>query len=329
MKIEKSIRDHYILLEDSYQLVSSDVEGLLKDACERNGWIFTSRIKDPQSYALKLATGREIDDFFGCSIVVPTLDEVPEAVSLVGNCLVVIDKKPKETISHRPTEFQFDSVRLYCKLKSSVNPAPKHDLKFEVQVKTLLEEAWSKATHDFSYKGGDISWAKERIAAQLKAMLDNVELSISQIGLLSSSPNLHKKHRDYENRSVLLAYLRDELGSAPGVILPADLRRLTDIVHGLLTFMNANVGNLRQWIAEETAIGRGTQTTDLSAYSMILQSAMNQNSAGFAAGLKQAKSKQKVFVTHEVTVPADIDLEDNPKVIRIPQPRRQKLDAEG
>jgi ppGpp synthetase/RelA/SpoT-type nucleotidyltranferase len=325
VKVEKSIRDHYVALEDVYRLISSDVDDLLKEACEKNGWIYNSRIKESQSYALKLATGREIDDFLGCSIVVPTLGEVPEVVDLVESCLVVVDKKPKETIRHRPTEFQFDSLRLYCQLKGSVNPAPKHDLKFEIQVKTLLEQAWSQATHDFSYKGSDISWAKERIAAQLKAMLDNVELSISQITMLSSSPNLDRKHQDYESRATLLAYLRDELGGNSGVILPADLRRLTDIVHGLLKFMNAGLDDLRQWVVDETALGRGTQVTDLSAYSMILQSAMNQNPAGFVAGLNETKNRQRIFVTDEVTVPAAIDLGKNPKIVRIPQPVRETL----
>ena len=329
MKIEKSIRDHYVALEDVYKLVSSDVAGLLKETCDNNGWIYTSRIKEQQSFALKLATGREIDDFLGCSIVVPTLHEAPAALALVESCLAIIEKKPKETISHRPTEFQFDSLRLYCKLKDSVNPAQKHDFKFEVQIKTLLEQAWSKATHDFSYKSGDISWAKERIAAQLKAMLDNVELSISQIGLLAASPNLDRKHRDYESRATLLAYLRDELGGASGVILPTDLRRLTDIVHGLLKFMNANLEDLRQWIVDETALGRGTQVTDLSAYSIILQSAMNQNPTSFVAGLNEPRTRQKVFVTDEVTVPASINLAKNPKVVRIPQASRVTVDAAG
>lgn len=328
MKIEKSIRDHYVSLEDVYLILSTDTEDLLKEACENNGWTYNSRIKTLQSYGLKLATGRDIDDFLGCSIVVPTLSEVPAAVALVEDCLLVFDRKPKGTISHRPTEFNFDSLRLYCRLKDSVNPTRKHELPFEIQVKTLLEQAWSKATHDFSYKGGDISWAKERIAAQLKAMLDNVELSISQIGPLSASPHLDRKHRDYESRAALLTYLKDDLGTASGVILPSDLRRLTDIVNGLLKFMNSTLEDLRHWIAEETTLGRGTHVTDLSAYSMILQAALNQNPDGFAAGLASTKGRHKVFVTDEVTVPLGLDLAGNPKVVRIPQRAPKTLGTE-
>lgn len=317
MKVEKSIRDHYILLRDTYELIAGDVDGLLKEACEKNGWSYTSRIKEVQSYALKLATGREVDDFFGCSIVVSTLADVPAAVELVESCLVVIDRRPKETINHRPTEFQFDSLRLYCRLMDSVKKTLKHDRKFEVQVKTLLEQAWSRATHDFSYKGDDISWAKERIAAQLKAMLDNVELSISQISSLSLSPNLDRRHRDYEARAKILSFLRDELGAEQGVILPSDLRRLTDIVHGLLKFMNSSLDDLRRWIANETKNGRGTLVTDLSAYSIILQSAMNQHPAGFNTGLNSSNGSRRVFVTGEVVIPSDITLGENPRVVRI------------
>ena len=177
-------------------------------------------------------------------------------------------------------------------------------------MKTLLEQAWSRATHDFSYKAGDISWAKERIAAQLKAMLDNVELSISEIGSLASSPNLGRRNRDYEDRATLLAYLRDELGGVSGVILPSDMRRLTDIVYGLLKFMSANLDDLRKWICDETVACRGAQVTDLSAYSIILQSAINQNPAGFVAALGDTRARRKVFLTDEVVVPSGIDVGD-------------------
>jgi ppGpp synthetase/RelA/SpoT-type nucleotidyltranferase len=317
VKIEKSIRDHYVSTRDVYGPISDDVANLIKEACEKSGWIYTSRIKDMQSYALKLATGREVDDFFGCSIVVPTLGDVSSAVELVSSCLVIVDRRPKETITSRPTEFQFDSVRLYCELKDSVHPTPKHGRKFEVQVKTLLEQAWSQATHDFSYKGGDISWAKERIAAQLKAMLDNVELSISQISLLSSAESLNKKHKDYDSRADILRYIKEELGLKSGVILPRDLRRLTDIVNGLLKFTGSGLADLRRWIEDETVEGRGTLVTDLSAYSIILQSAMNQNPKGFNAGLTSSKSNLKVFVTNEVVIPDSIILGDNQRIVRI------------
>ncbi|PTQ61212.1 ppGpp synthetase/RelA/SpoT-type nucleotidyltransferase [Sphingomonas aurantiaca] len=317
MKIERSIRDSFVTLEDVYKYVAKDVNVLLKDACDLKGWIFTERLKMLQSYALKLATGREIDDFFGCSIIVPTLSEVPAAEALVNSCLNVVDRRPKDIISQRPSEFQFDSVRLYCTLKGGVNPTEKHGLKFEVQIKTLLEQAWSKATHDFSYKASDISWAKERVAAQLKAMLDNVELSISQIDHLSLAPSVNKKNHDYESRRALLVYLRDELGRDAGVIMPVDMRRLTDIVHGLLKFMGAKLEELRAWVTAETAEGRGARVTDLSAYSMILQSAMNQDPAKFKLGLKDKRSKQKVFITNEVIVPPSIDLSTSTRVTRL------------
>lgn len=316
MKIERSVRDHYRSLMDIYNPISEEVSSLLKGACEKNGWIYSSRIKEEDSYALKLATGREVDDFFGCSIVVPSLQHVADAVTLVDSCVAIIDRRPKDVIRHRPTEFSFDSVRLYCQLIDSVKPTPMHGKKFEVQVKTLLEQAWSQATHDFSYKGGDISWAKERLAAQLKAMLDNVELSISQITTLSSSAVLGRTHEGYENKAKLLAYLRDELGKRGGVLMPTDIRRLTDIVHDLLEFMTADIADLQRWIENETVAGRGTNSTNFSAYSLILQSALNQDLKRFCSGLK-SKSRHKVFLPSEVVVPAGIDLKNNRKIVRI------------
>lgn len=318
MKIERSIRDHYSNLWDIYDLISKDVEDLIKASCEKSGWIYISRIKTEESYALKLTTGREVNDFFACSIIIPTIKDVSSAINLVSNCLNIIDQKPKKTTQCRPTEFQFDSIRLYCKLKNSVNPipkTPKQNYKFEVQIKTLLEQAWSQATHDFSYKGDDISWAKERIAAQLKAMLDNIELSVSQISSLSSAPNLDRVHKDYKLRAEILHYLKDDLGKT-SCAMPSDLRRLTDVVYNLLNFMNSELKDLQRWIANETKEGRGTSTTNLSIYSIILQSAINQNPNGFKTGLSSA-NKLKVFITDEVTIPKNIILEKNQRIVRI------------
>ena len=51
---------------------------------------------------------------------------------------------------------------------------------FEVQIKTILQHAWSIATHDLIYKTDTVSWPKERIAFQVKAMLEHAEIAIAE-----------------------------------------------------------------------------------------------------------------------------------------------------
>lgn len=305
MKVEASVRRMHDGLAEVAEVLQPEVRELLEDTAKASGWHFSDRVKKLESFALKLALGREVDDFYACSLIVPNLTQAQQAIELVEGCFAVIARRPKEPIRSRPTQFDFDSPRLYCKLKPSVDPAPRHGMLFEVQVKTLLAEAWSKATHDFSYKSGEISWARERLAAQLKAILDNVELSVAEAETLSRSPGIDRAHESYIARSKVLTWLRDDLGSRSDVLLPFDLRRLAEAVFRLLGFMEAGLDDLRGWIDAEEAAGRGFALRDLSPYAIILQSAMSQKPAAFH---RRARSNEKLFLPPEVAESFDANL---------------------
>lgn len=79
-----------------------------------------------------------------------------------------------------PTDFVFDSVRMYCRLKGveGADPSILAAYKFEIQVKSTLEDAWTSLTRHINYKEAVPNWKLQRLSAQFKAVLENVDLQI-------------------------------------------------------------------------------------------------------------------------------------------------------
>ena len=53
-----------------------------------------------------------------------------------------------------------------------------YQIQFEIQVKSAFEHAWSVSTHDLVYKNSEINWRKLRLAAQIKATVEQLDMLI-------------------------------------------------------------------------------------------------------------------------------------------------------
>lgn len=306
-KIEGSIRKAYQEREEDYDTLKKEVDELLGSACKERQWHYISRLKSLESYAFKLITGRtegfELEDFFACTIVVPNLARINDAKGLISRSFRVLKEKPEEYTYQRPTEFNFDSTRMNCKLKQGVKERYIEGLEFEVQVKTLLEHAWSEATHDFTYKGKYISWAKERLAAQLKASLSNIELSINDMENISASEHLNKKNKAYEENIKLLNFIRSEFKEERNISLPSDEKRLAEEVSRFLKRVNVSVEELESALNSETDLGRGYSTINLSVYSIIVVSVFNTYEKKVLAKLKEkTRTKTPIVIAEETKI---------------------------
>ncbi len=325
MKVENSIRVKHQKLWDKYSALKAEVGELLIESCEKQEWFFEHRLKSQESYASKLSTGRysdaEIDDFYACTIVVPNLRYVTDAVELVSACYDMFDKKPGETVKSRPTDFSFNSIRMLCRLKKGVIEKYLDSCVFEVQVKTLLEHACSKATHDFSYKGGTVSWSRERLAAQIKAVLDNADLSILEMESLSSSSFLDQKNESYEKMKSIVLFIRAEWEDSSENIIPYDLKRLAEVTANILSASNLDINSLKDAVKKETDVGRGKHSKNQSIYSIFLQSLINQEQKKVMKYLKgkKQKYKQQILIPPEIELPEGTDVKTLKNAVVFPR----------
>jgi ppGpp synthetase/RelA/SpoT-type nucleotidyltranferase len=309
MKIINSIEDYYYKQLELNRILRSRVDHLIKYH-KKSSWHYDSRIKDLESFALKVETGNiedpsNMNDFFACSIIVENTIMLQDALLLVEKHFDIVEKKPStpDFTPNAPDSFAFDDLRLYVRLKPDAGqpfdsgPNKLCKVVFEVQIKTFLQHAWSLATHDLTYKGDEVNWAKQRIAYQIKAMLEHAEISIREIEKIKDCTVIAKKNRKFDqlnkiNKFLLKNWQRD--------FLPGDIMRLTANVHHILNGLEINLNELQECLDAESSAGRGVKTLNLSPYCIILQSIINQKPQKLKSFLSHSTSEIKIFIPREI-----------------------------
>lgn len=274
-----------------------------------SNWHYTDRLKSEESYAQKVEAGRckpnlQVDDLFACTVVVRNSTEIKLATKAIEQQFNVLDRRPAhpDRTKNRPSEFQFDDLRLYATLKPSLKGArPIDNVVFEVQVKTFLQHAWGIATHDLTYKTDKVRWGKLRLASQIRAMLDHAELSIEQFNTLAESPIIAKQHEEYDDIDRLIAFIREFWDPAA---LPKDLQRLAQTVRSAAVRLGVSVDQVMDYVRVESDAGRGTNSFDLSPYGVILQAILSNHLID-KTRLRRG-TRDKIMVPSSVDIPAAI-----------------------
>jgi ppGpp synthetase/RelA/SpoT-type nucleotidyltranferase len=300
MKIARELRDIFFKASERYERLASEVRDTLKTSVEEKGWFFTSRVKKLESFALKVETGRVLDprnleDFFACTIVVPTTPEIAAAENFLKDHYGDAIRRPRDdsVTKKYPSSFVFDDLRLYV-VRQAVPSGRNPDLegiRFEVQIKTILQHAWSIATHDLIYKSDSVSWPRERIAYQVKAMLEHAEIAIAEASTLSNAKAIAKEDSH-------IAAVRQILGALDKIWtsdrLPTDVKRLAETVSELFRTCRLSPDRFEEIVDAE--IGRvGTLPTDLSPYSFIVQAIAHVDGQDLRRHLDKGRS---VVVIH-------------------------------
>jgi ppGpp synthetase/RelA/SpoT-type nucleotidyltranferase len=213
--------------------------------CDTNGYAFTKRIKTIESLAEKIETGRfkkwsELDDLFGCTVIIPNLSQEQQVIKFCKDTFQVVKIVKRGQNEKSPDTFKFDSTRIYARFKSVEDTNIDNLLSistviFEIQIKSAFEHAWAVSTHDLVYKSSEIDWKKLRLAAQIKAIveqLDTMILAFEQI-----SPAIQESDYPEIKRKCQIAAATLELferNKIPEELKPKDMTRFCDNLYGIL-----------------------------------------------------------------------------------------------
>ncbi len=216
MDAVQEVRDAYTGSEPILRGLDGYLGGQFAAYCDDKPFQFKHRVKELPSVAAKLQQGRyeswfDLDDLVAFTVVVPTRSRETEVIEWLNTSFDLQTIRSRSTAQKPPDTFRFDATRWYGRVKPSALVLPEYEhfgrFTFEVQIKTVFEDAWSAVTHDVVYKGDEPSWGKLRLASQLKAaveqldeLVDHFEAAADQI---PSSP-----HRETELIVANLAKIR-------------------------------------------------------------------------------------------------------------------------
>ena len=320
MKIPPNIRSRYQELQAESKRLQGLVEPKIR-ACIKASWHFEGRVKSEESYALKIESGRYlegcvVEDMYACTIVVRDFTEIVICETLIQPYFVIDDRRPKldNATSKDSTEFVFDDLRLFCKLRLEdyETGGPIYNVVFEIQIKTYLQHAWTIATHDLVYKSDTVSWPKQRIAYQIKAMLEHAEVSIIEAERLALSPFIAKENQETARLKEIIGSILSQWSKEK---LPSDLVRLSTIISNFLYKCNITVAEVSDALKAASADGKGTNTEDLSPYGVIVQTVGERLPNGLTTLWRTRRLRDPIVIPNGITLPASIGAPACNKVI--------------
>ncbi len=320
MKIAKSIRNAYNSVTDEYKRLSEEICSRLEPEVKLNEWFFRHRLKELESFALKIETGRvddprRMEDFFASTIVVPNMSAVSDAEQLLEGIYEVYTRRPShdETTLKKASDFVFDDLRIYLKFKTT-STGRNEDLEgliFEVQIKTILQYAWEIASHDLTYKTDDVSWPKERIAFQVKAMLEHAEIAIAEADRLANSPAISKKDPETTSTLEIINVIREFWNREH---LPNDLKRLARSILRVMNTCELKSDKLEAVLVKEKQ-RIGILPTNLSPYAFLIQALAHNTDLDFKTKITSNLNERTRILIHDDMELPDWMKEPNDKII--------------
>jgi ppGpp synthetase/RelA/SpoT-type nucleotidyltranferase len=312
MKIPASVRALYDDQKSTNDRLRKTVDERMF-GIKKERWHYESRVKELPSFALKVESGRfkdprALEDFFACTLVVGNAREIDEVEKLIQENFVVERRKPEQdNRTHKAAnEFPFDDLRLYVTLQKgpAIPPSDLSGVVFEVQIKTFLQHAWSIATHDLVYKTDDVNWSKERIAFQIKAMLEHAEISIQEAERLATSSVLAKEDADTKDLKNAIALIKAQWWADE---LPEDVRRLSVNIVAVLKALSIRLDRLQEVLDAGKAQHGGAHPKNLSPYCTVIQYLFDAEKGKMLSYLSRDNARTRILIPEEIELPADID----------------------
>ena len=149
------------------------------------------------------------------------------------------------------------------------------------------------------YKSDEISWAKQRIAYQIKTMLEHAEIAIKEIEQIKKSNIFFKENKEIKNLNKIKEFL---LKNWNRDLLPRDCRRISENVSNLLHHLKISVEEIQDLLDSEIKVGKGTKILDLSPYFIILKTIIDRNPDKLKEFCPDSNSKGKIVIPLEFDI---------------------------
>ena len=224
-----TIMSEYFQNIDIYQKLSHDVGDIINTLLEVNHIKISNmsvRIKTEEAlrnkvmYKNKYNHLDEITDILGVRIITLFETDIDTILDLLENTFEVceiVDKRKKERTNR--IEFGYNSLHVIVKFTDSrcqlVEYQKYQDIRFEVQIRTVLQHAWAEVEHGLGYKSFyeppmTVKRKLNRLAAALEILDEEFENIRYDISLYNQSfDKVEKILKTDINKDSLIAYVNN------------------------------------------------------------------------------------------------------------------------
>lgn len=254
MIVPNAVRQWY---EDSSPYLNDlgqRVRELVAPFCRERHFLYEDRVKSVESLAEKIETGRfsnweKIDDLFACTIIIPLVTDEPIVMEFLRNSFHQLELRTRNAVRKPADCFRFDSTRFIGRLLRKTQPEidtarSAYDYSFEIQIKTVFEFAWSRTTHALTYKGDQVSWERQRLAAQLKAATEQLDILVNGFDAISDFMP-QGNWPSVTDRITIESFFKRKVaeGAIPSELSPMDWTRFADNVYSLFQAFSGRRSN--------------------------------------------------------------------------------------
>jgi len=184
--VPSNVAQRYSYLLPYIQVVAQRVKETVFSYCEREGFAFIGRTKSVESLAEKIESGRfskwsSLEDVYACAIVIPTLAREDDVIRFLQNAFAEVAIYRRHGSQKAPETFRFDTTRFIGRTRNlpSLNFPPEvFEIAFEVQIRSAFDHAWAVTTHNLVYKTESVDWKDRRLASQLRASTEQLDMIV-------------------------------------------------------------------------------------------------------------------------------------------------------
>ncbi|WP_440216741.1 GTP pyrophosphokinase [Chromobacterium piscinae] len=206
-----TIADQYLVNKPIYDRCANKIDSLLTELIQGGGIPVhqtSCRVKSLSSLKEKIIKKNnkyeeisDITDIVGLRVVTYYDDHVDDVAKLIETEFKVdwdnsIDKRK----AHEPDRFGYLSLHYIVSLKEARCALPEYkdfsDVRFEIQIRTLLQHAWAEIEHDLGYKSGrEIPNEFRRKFSRLASFLEEVDEAFVSVrnGLIDYAEKFNKE----------------------------------------------------------------------------------------------------------------------------------------